>query len=108
MAKIKNPLQSLAASGSIKGGITFRQTSRGSVVTATPKPYQQTSPAQLTNQQRMRDARTTFMALSSTDAADWQLLANKYRRSSWVCFFAEYQYQNIETPNAPLIPEPYL
>jgi len=108
MAKILNPLQSLAASGSIAGGLTFRQTKRGSVATTTPKPYLQTSPAQLANQQIMLDARAAFLTLSVTDAGLWQSLALTRKRSAWSCFFAEYHYQNIQTPNAPLIPETIL
>ena len=108
MTKIKGPLHSLAASGSVAGLFSFRQTAGGSVLTKKPAPYPQTSPNQLANQQRMTDARTSFLALSSTDLALWQVVAVARKRSAWASYFAEYQYQFIQTPNAPLIPEPYL
>ena len=108
MAKILNPLHSLAVSGSIKGGLSFRQTKNGSVLARTPAPYKQTSPAQIANQQKMLDALAAFKNLSVEDKALWQTLADTRRRSAWTCFFAEYHYQNIDPPNEPLIPEAIL
>jgi hypothetical protein len=106
MAKITNPLHSLAASGTVGGTFSFRQTSRGSVCTKKAHSYPQTSEAQLLNQQKMRDARAAYLTLNATDLSYWQQLASTRRRSKWLCFFAEYIYQNIEPPNAPLIPDP--
>jgi hypothetical protein len=108
MAKITSPCHSLSASGSLAGVITFRQTKGGSVATVTPHPYPQTSQAQLTNQQVMRDARAAFLSISATDAGHWHTLALTRKRSAWSCFFSEYHYQHIQPPNAPLIPEAIL
>ena len=105
MAKIKHPLHSISASGTIGGAISFRATARGAVAANTPQPYAQKSSAQLANQQRMSEARAAFKTLSTADRGHWQTLASKYRRSAWACFFAEYQYQFTQTPNMPLIPE---
>ena len=105
MAIVKQPLHSLSASGSIGGAVSFRATAGGAVCTMKAKKYPQQSTAQLTNQARMQAARVAFRGLATADRNLWQLLATKYRRSAFACFFAEYQYQVVQAPNVPLIPE---
>ena len=105
MAKVTHPLHSLSASGSIGGVVTFRNTKAGAVATGTPQPYPQTAPAQLIQQARMKTARLAWHQLNAADLRNWKKVGSKYGRSAWVSFFAEYQYQNVAAPGAPLIPE---
>lgn len=105
MAKVKHPLHSISASGSIGGALSFQQHRTRSVVTSKPRSYAANTAAQLENQQRMRDAKIAYDALNAQEKIWWNDLAIKYGRSAWACFFAEYQYQQVEAPGAPLIPE---
>lgn len=108
MAKITHPLHSLSASGTIGRAVSFRATKSGSVATAKPKTYAQTSAAQLLQQQMMRDARAAFLTLTTADKNKWHAVAVVRRSNTWATFFAEYCYQNIIAPAMPLIPEAVL
>ena len=83
----------------------FKGTNAGAVVTTIAKPYAQRTPNEIANQQRMKDARQTFKQLSTADLTLWRHLAALKGVSAWVYFFKIYQQQNVDTPNAPLIPE---
>jgi hypothetical protein len=106
VAKITHPLHSISVSGSIGRTVSFRATQNGSIATIKAKKYSQQSPAEIANQLIMKNARTAFLTLDAQDLNFWQQLANKYHRSAWVCFFTEYQFQQIQPPAMPLIPEP--
>lgn len=108
MAKIRGPLHSLSASGSIGGALSFRATGTGSVCAKKPQPYAQRAQEQLLNQARMSAARTAYGTLTTTDREHWQAYATARGGSAWSCFFAEYQYQFCSDDTMPLIPEPYL
>jgi len=108
VAKVRNPLHSISASGSIGESLSFRATRGGSVAAHKPKPYPQSSPNMIANQQRMVAARAAFIALSPTDLQHWQATADARGRPVWLEFFFEYQIQFITAPGAPLIPQPYL
>jgi len=105
MAKIFAPLHSVSASGSIGGVLTFRASRQGSVATKKAQSYRQVSQNELLNQGRMIDAKASYLLLSEVDRARWAALAAPYGFSGWVYFFKMYQTQNIDPPNAPLIPE---
>jgi hypothetical protein len=105
VAKVRHPLHSISASGSVGGVVTFRNTKAGAVVTAKPKSYKAETPAQLVQQARMKAASATWKTLNAADRKSWQTVGKKYGRSAWFSFFAEYQFQNVTAPGAPLIPE---
>jgi hypothetical protein len=105
MAKVKNPLHSLSASGRLAKTVSFRQSAEASHARKVPAPYKQKTPAQLTNQKRMRDARITFLSLSVPDRASWDRVANFHGKASWTYFFTQYQSQVIDWPNFPRITE---
>jgi len=108
LAKVFGPLHSISASGTVGHAVSFRATTAGAVVTSKARSYQQNSSAQLANQQRMLDARDAFRTLDSTDLTDWRAVGLARRCSAWAAFFAEYQYQYVQAPGLPLIPEPTL
>lgn len=108
MAKIKNPLMSISAAGTIGKTIAFRATKSGSVAAMKPHCYCQQSPNELLNQQVMKNARAAFLTLDTADKADWKKLEIARLMPSWNLFFTEYQTQQITPPNMPLIPEPFL
>ena len=108
MAKIKNPIYSLSASGSIGGILSFRSTAGGSVCTKKPGSYAQQTTGQLANQQQMIDARKSFKLLTQKQLQQWQARANAVKLKIWPEYFREYQNQMVTYPNQPLIPEPYI
>lgn len=108
MAKVQAPFMSISASGSIAGLLTARANTYGKIITKKPHPASPPSTAQLTERQRMRDARTGFKTLSSAERTLWQAVATARKRTRWVAFFAEWQFQNIAAGHMPLIPEPTL
>jgi hypothetical protein len=108
MAKIKQPLFSFSATGQIGGVISYRSTGGPHTAKFKPQPYPQQTVRMLANQQKMKDARAAFAALDGDTLARWRLTANQYSKDVWVYFFTQYQYQMIEAPGAPLIPETYI
>lgn len=104
MAKIHGPLMSLSVSGTVGKIASFRATKGGSVCAMKPNSYAQNTLTMLSNQQRMRDARTAFSTLSAQDLGYWQLVATARRNNVWPTFFAEYNYQMVVAPDLPLIP----
>lgn len=106
MAKVTGPLLSLAASGTVSGLVSFRMGRKGAEVTKKPHPRTPPTTQQTIERQRMRDARTAFKALSNADLANWQAWATFKGRPVWMAFFAEWQAQQIEAGQAPLIPDP--
>lgn len=108
MARIKNPLFSLSASGSIGKVVAFRATRFGSVCAFSPSSYSQNTENMLINQQAMINARSAFNTLSVVDLASWASRANAINKDVWPCFFSEYRLQRVTAPNMPLIPEAHL
>jgi hypothetical protein len=103
--KVKSPLYSLSASGSIAAILTFKPVGGNSIVTKKILRKHYETDAQRKNRQRMRDAVASFNSLSSSDRELWDALGSKYKISGWFQFFKEYQDQNTQAPNAPEIPE---
>jgi hypothetical protein len=85
--------------------LSFRACKSGSVATRKALSYSQVSAGELINQARMKNAQEAFTLLSTEDRARWQALVAGTGKSAWVYFFKMYQSQNIDPPNAPLIPE---
>lgn len=108
MARVKSPLFSLSATGSIGKVAAFRTTRYGSVCAFSPSSYAQNTPNMLANQQAMIDAAIAYKSLSNADLSEWQARAIAIHQDVWPCFFAEYRLQAVTAPNSPLIPEPYL
>ena len=106
MAKITGPLMSLSASGTVGKIAAFRATKGGSVCAMKPDRYAQNTQAMLVNQQRMKDARASFSNLSTEDLGYWKLAAEYKNMEVWPFFFAEYNFQYVQAPDAPLIPSP--
>lgn len=105
MAKTKGPLFSLSASGTIGKLISFRMGKTGPEVTKKPHPKTQPSEQQAIERQRMKDARAGFLTLSGEDLTNWQALATVKNRPTWNVFFQEWQRQQVEAGQMPLIPD---
>lgn len=104
MARITGPLFSLAAAGTVGKTLQFRRSAEVQLVQLHPYQPPSASDLQVICRDRMRAARAAWLALSDGDRTLWHYIAHKRRLTDWVCFFAEYQYQNIQAPGAPLIP----
>lgn len=108
MAKVKGPLMSLSASGSLAGLVSYRMSKDGPQGLKKPQRMRKQNQLQDENRQRMIDARASFKTLSVDELASWQNVANWLGGSPWQHFFAEYQRQQTEAGQKPLIPSPEL
>ena len=106
MARVQGPLFSLAASGTVGGLLTARMGKDGAQVIKKAVMTVPPSASQLENRSRMNDALEGFKALSSADKIDWSAWAGSRNISTWVAYFAEWQKQNVQAGNQPLIPDP--
>lgn len=104
MAKVKNPLHSLQASGSIGKKLTFRTTPGASVAQRHAVPTGQPSSNQIRVRQKFKDAQTTWLALDSFTRTSWINLALGKGQQGSKLFTKEYIRQNIAAPNLPKIP----
>lgn len=115
MAKIKGPLFSLAASGTV-GRISFSQA--GTATHARNVPRQRAdSPTQyqIDHRQRCKDAAASWAAMSVFDKDKWHAKGTTTRPSGaagtvytlnngWPLYFQEWLLQNIDPPGAPRLP----
>jgi hypothetical protein len=105
MAKVRSPLFSLAASGSIGGLISFRSNKERATARLKPRSQPQQSEGALLNQQRMKNAAAAFSSLTQAQQIEWSALGISRGKPSWQIFFEQYQAQYITPPSLPEIPE---
>lgn len=104
MAKIKSPLCSVSASGSIAGRITYRATRAGAVAQSPAIPTGAATDAQAYQRQRMRDARAAWNALDAALLAEWEALGAARDLNPWPIFFQEYLVQDCSGVRLPIVP----
>jgi len=104
MTKLRGPLMSISATGSIGRTITYRATRWGARAQHHSVPRAAPSTAQLAERQRRRDAGATWRALDAPTRAKWGALAAANLRNPWIVFAGEYVLQQCSPPDTPLIP----
>jgi hypothetical protein len=108
MPKVTGPLFSIAASGSVAGLLTFKQTTHGAVCTVKPANDRTRTTRQATERDRMKAAAVAWHGLDNDTRTIWQSNSLPTIKSAWMCFFHEYVAQQIIAPNLPRIPGTFL
>ena len=108
MAKVRGPLFSLAASGTVAHALTYRSNDGYCVATRPPIPTGAPSTWQLAERQTMRDAAAGWASLSANDRAIWSANELPTVRSGWMSFFFEWKTQRVAAGQVPLIPAQYI
>lgn len=101
MAKIKNPLHSMTAHGTVGDQITFRETMHGAVATRYPKHTPSASDDQEARREQYRDGCAAWQILDPTGRLPYEALAKKLRVTAFNAFMSEYM-QPI-TPPPPTV-----
>lgn len=104
MARIKGPLMSITASGSLAGTLVFRQTARGAQAQAMPTSQPPATPAQAACRADFKAAADAWRTLDAETRADWQTVAAVRHRSARQFFLAEWRVQHSTPENLPRIP----
>jgi hypothetical protein len=104
MPKLRGPLFSIAAHGTIASAVTYRTTARGTVAQRPPIPRQTPSTPQLSERARCRAAAANWSTLDATARAPWLHLAVSRSLPVWIVFFSESTLQQVEPPARPLLP----
>jgi len=77
MAKVKTPLLSFSARGTIGGSLTFQRTLQGVKVYPYKKPTDRRSPSQLLRRSYFQTAITWWHTLTSSEQAEWTAYGNE-------------------------------
>jgi len=104
MAKIRSPLFSVGASGTVGRKLTFRRTANGALAQATPTPTGPPTSAQLYERNRVREAADLWRTMDAPTKAIWRNLGTLRNVNPWLIFCNEYKTQLTVSPELPLIP----
>jgi hypothetical protein len=108
MARVRGPLFSINASGTIGRRLTYRVTPHGVIVSTPPVPGTPATVDQLAERQSMRDAAAAWASLSANDRQIWDTPDFITTRHGFMSFFLEWKTQRIQPGGVPLIPARYL
>lgn len=104
MPKIKGPLFSISATGSVGPVLCFRATKRGAQAQRAPVPQAAPSPAQLAERARVKDASASWRILDATTKGEWLALATARSKNPWILFCSEYLIQQCSGATLPELP----
>lgn len=104
MARVKGPLFSIAASGSIAGLLTFNPGKKSTTARRQPAAYPPPSANQLATRQKVRDAAAAWRALDPLDRAEWSVLAHNSGRLPFAKYLLEWFAQACTPTTPPYIP----
>lgn len=104
MAKLRGPLMSISATGSIASLLTYRATRTGSVVQRPPIPRAPPTFPQTSERARCAATAANWRTLDAAARAPWDALATARGSSPWITFFTESTIQQIVPPDLPLLP----
>ena len=90
MAKVKGPLFSLTAFGTVGNLLTFRRTPGKVAVYLKPVPTDPESGAQLWQRGNFASAVSAWGALSGASKAWWNMYAAGGKVSGYICFVRDY------------------
>jgi hypothetical protein len=104
MAKVKQPLFSFGASGTVAKKITFNQSLRVTTVRSKPSSHTAPSNPQLQIRQNMRDAAYYWRTMPPTDKQAWKDLVQGRPIYSFSKFLKEWFAQGASLLDPPRIP----
>lgn len=104
MAKIRGPLFSLGASGTVAALLTYNQSSQAPTARKKPRASTSATPMQLTMRAGFADAAAAWRALDPLTRADWIALAAPSRRPAFAKYYLEWMAQASTAASPPQIP----
>jgi hypothetical protein len=104
MPKVKGPLFSLGASGTLQRTLTFNQHQTKNIVTAPRTAPMKNTPARLYHQSRVMQMINAWNGLDAPTRDAWRTRAVSMAMTGYALFWREYIAQNIFPPDLPLIP----
>lgn len=104
MSRVTGPLFSLGAFGTFAKLLTFRAGRRTTEVIRPRPPNAPTSPRQLAQRDRIRDALATWRSLTNTQRQDWKRAAATWALPTFALYLREWVLQQSTTDRPPLIP----
>ena len=104
MATVKGPLFSVAATGKFNGVMEFRTGSGKTTVHGIRNISAERSQAQQAQSLRFAQAVSGWKTLSSLQKEAWKTAALQTGHNGYQLYLSEYQTQNIQPPNHPVIP----
>lgn len=104
MAKIRNALFSLGASGTVANLLTVHPHGKGQTARRKPSGYGPPTEHQAEMRQRVRDAATTWRALDQIQRAKWIALAVGRATTPFAKYTLEWMAQSATIATPPRIP----
>lgn len=104
MAKIRGPLYSMQATGTIGGLLTLDMHIKKTIARKCPPKRQLKTVATITLQSRMREAASAWRSLPSSEKNQWIALAASRRHTAFSKYFLEWHAQASTPLKPPLIP----
>lgn len=104
MAKVRGPLFSFGASGTVGGLLTFNPETRQCIARRKPSAYPAPTMPQASTRQKCREAAATWRALPAIDRAEWAALAATTGRQPFAKYLLEWFAQHASPSNPPFIP----
>lgn len=105
MPKVRGPLFSLAASGTLQKRLTFQDTAQVQTVRFNPERRHPRSPLQIMHGQRVADCRAAWRALPPATKAEWGAHITYTHMTGPALFMREWFAQNVYPPNLPAQPQ---
>lgn len=104
MAKVRNALFSLGASGTVGSLLTINQSNTQQVARKKPQGYRPASPMQAIIRNEFSQAAAAWRGLDATARAEWRALAAPTARPTFAKYFLEWMAQNSTPAQPPFIP----
>jgi hypothetical protein len=104
MAKVRGPLFSFDASGTVAGLLTFNPTRTTPTARRAPRSSAPPSAAQIVMRQRCRDAAASWHALTAPERAAWTALIASRSHTPFGKYLLEWNAQRATLAQPPLLP----
>lgn len=106
MPKVRAPLFSATASGTLAKTLTFLQHANRTIVRFWTRPTDPKTPHQQAERDRLVAIAQAWNALSPADRAIWKTAGMPRNLSGWSLWWQQYAIQGIDPPATPEIPQP--
>ena len=104
MVRVKGPLFSVAATGIFNGLMEYRTGSGKTTVHGIRRPNPTRSVAQVEQSLRFANAVSGWKLLNLINKTAWKTAALATPHNGYQLYISEYQTQNIQPPNQPIVP----
>lgn len=104
MAKVRGPLFSVGASGTVGDLLTFNPGQNATVARSKPRHYPPATTPQETVRQQCRDAAAAWHALDLATRNEWSAVAKASGRLPFAKYLIEWNAQNCTPQQPPFIP----